>query len=98
MVLLSANIPLLFMGEEYGEEAPFQYFVSHTDPTLAEAVKKGRREEFAAFEWQGDVPDPLSEETFFRSKIHPDLYRYGRHRTLFELYRTLIKYSLLYCS
>jgi len=92
VVLLSANIPLLFMGEEYGEEAPFQYFVSHTDPTLTEAVRKGRIEEFAAFEWQGDVPDPQSEETFLRSKTHPDLYRHGRHKTLFELYRTLIKY------
>jgi len=92
VVLLSANIPLLFMGEEYGEEAPFQYFVSHTDPTLAEAVKKGRREEFAAFEWQGDLPEPQSEETFLLSKIHLDLRLQGKHKILFELYRTLVKY------
>ena len=50
IVLLSPNIPLLFMGEEYGEEAPFQYFVSHSDHELIEAVRRGRREEFAAFQ------------------------------------------------
>ena len=47
VVLLSANIPLLFMGEEYGEAAPFQYWVSHWDSKLIEAVRQGRREEFA---------------------------------------------------
>ena len=92
LVLLSANIPLLFMGEEYGEQAPFQYFVSHTDPTLVEAVRMGRREAFAAFEWQTDVPDPQSEETFLRSKIHLDLHRHGKRKILFGLYRTLLKY------
>ena len=91
VVLLSANIPLLFMGEEYGEEAPFQYFVSHTDPSLTEAVRKGRKEEFSAFEWQGDIPDPQSEETFLRSRINLDFRWHGKHKTLFEFYRTLIK-------
>jgi maltooligosyltrehalose trehalohydrolase len=91
VVLLSPNIPLLFMGEEYGEEAPFQYFVSHSDDTLIEAVRRGRREEFAGFGWQGDIPDPQSEETFLLSKIHLDLHRQGKHKTLFELYRTLLK-------
>ena len=91
VVLFSANIPLLFMGEEYGEETPFQYFVSHTDPMLIDAVRKGRKEEFSAFERQGDVPDPQSEETFLRSKIHLNLRRHGKHKILFELYRTLIK-------
>jgi maltooligosyltrehalose trehalohydrolase len=92
IVLLSPNIPLLFMGEEYGEQAPFQYFVSHTDPALVEAVRRGRREEFAAFKWQGDIPDPQSEETFHHSRIHLDLHRHGKHKALFELYRTLVKY------
>jgi maltooligosyltrehalose trehalohydrolase len=91
IVLLSPNLPLLFMGEEYGEEAPFQYFVSHTDPRSIDAVKKGRKEEFSDFEGQGDIPDPQSEETFRRSKIHLDLRRHGKHKILFELYRTLIK-------
>ena len=47
VVLLSPFIPLLFMGEEYGETAPFPYFVSHSDPDLIEAIRRGRREEFA---------------------------------------------------
>ena len=74
-MLLSPFIPLLFMGEEYGETAPFQYFVSHSDPALIEAVRRGRREEFAAFAWQGEPPDPQDEATFRRSKLNHDLRR-----------------------
>jgi maltooligosyltrehalose trehalohydrolase len=55
LVLLSPHIPLLFMGEEYNETAPFLYFVSHGDPALIEAVRRGRREEFARFTWEGEV-------------------------------------------
>ena len=51
---------MLFMGEEYGETAPFLYFVSHTDPELVAAVRDGRAAEFAAFGWEGDFPDPRS--------------------------------------
>jgi len=67
-VLLSPNIPLLFMGEEYGETAPFLYFIDHGDPGLVEAVRQGRRAEFAAFGW-GDVPDPFAQETYDRSHL-----------------------------
>jgi maltooligosyltrehalose trehalohydrolase len=91
VVLLSANIPLLFMGEEYGEEAPFQYFISHIDPALTEAVRKGRKEGLVALDFQGDLPDPQAEETFQRSKIHLDLRQHEKHKILLELYRTLIK-------
>ena len=91
MVLLSPNIPLLFMGEEYGDEAPFQYFVSHSDPELIEAVRKGRREEFAAFQWDGGIPDPADEATFSRSKIYLDLRHNGKHEILFEFYKTLVR-------
>lgn len=90
MVLLSPNIPLLFMGEEYGEEAPFQYFVSHSDPELIEAVRKGRREEFAAFQWEGKIPDPQDETTFLNSKINPDLRHHEKHKVLFQFYKALI--------
>ena len=58
MLLLSPYVPLLFMGEEYGETNPFLYFVSHGDPALVEAVREGRRREFAAFGWAGKIPDP----------------------------------------
>jgi maltooligosyltrehalose trehalohydrolase len=90
-VLLSPYIPLLFMGEEYGETAPFPYFVSHGDPELAEAVRRGRKEEFASFAWQGEVPDPQAEETFLSAKIDPELRHEGVHRILFSLYRELIR-------
>jgi len=89
-VLLSPFIPLLFMGEEYGEEAPFQYFISHTDPGLVEAVRNGRRAEFAAFGWQEEPPDPQDEATFLRAKLNHQLRRGGRHRILWELYRELL--------
>ncbi|HUJ14785.1 MAG TPA: malto-oligosyltrehalose trehalohydrolase [Thermoanaerobaculia bacterium] len=68
-IILSPFLPMLFMGEEYGETAPFQYFTSHSDPQLIEAVRKGRREEFEEFAWQGEAPDPHSVETFQRSKL-----------------------------
>jgi len=90
VVLLSPFVPLLFMGEEYGELAPFQYFVSHTDPALVDAVRQGRREEFAAFDWQGEVPDPQAEATFRRSRLDHALARRGAHRVLREFYRELL--------
>ncbi len=63
-VLLSPFVPLLFMGEEYGERAPFPYFVSHGDAALVEAVRRGRAAEFSAFRWEGEPPDPQAESTF----------------------------------
>ena len=90
MVLLSPFIPLLFMGEEYGETAPFPYFVSHSDPDLIEAVRRGRRAEFAAFEWQGEVPDPQDESTFLSAKLRHELRDGGEHKAVLEFYRELI--------
>jgi maltooligosyltrehalose trehalohydrolase len=90
-VLLAPYLPLLFMGEEYGELAPFPYFIHHGDPELVTAVRRGRGEEFAAFAWQGEIPDPQDEATFLSAKIEPELRREGMHRTLFALYRELIR-------
>lgn len=90
-VLLSPFIPLLFMGEEYGETAPFQYFISHSDPELVEAVRRGRREEFGAFQWKGEPPDPQSEETFLRCKLNHPLRREEGHRILREFYRESLR-------
>lgn len=89
-VILSPFIPLLFMGEEYGEEAPFRYFISHTDPGLVQAVREGRRREFAAFGWREEPPDPQDEATFLRAKLNHPLRRDGKHRTLWEFYRELM--------
>ena len=58
------------MGEEYGENAPFLYFVSHGDEHLIESVRKGRKEEFRAFHSEGTPPDPASPKTFHNSVLH----------------------------
>jgi maltooligosyltrehalose trehalohydrolase len=89
-VLLSPFTPLLFMGEEYGEPAPFQYMVDHGDKQLLEAVRKGRREEFASFAWSGEVPDPASEATFVRSRLNHSLREKGKHQKLLHFYRKLL--------
>ena len=91
ITLLSPFVPMLFMGEEYGEPAPFQYFTSHGDPELVEAVRRGRREEFAAFGWEGRVPDPQDEHTFLRSSLNHSLKEKEPHRTLLRFYRQLIR-------
>lgn len=90
-VLLSPFVPLLFMGEEYGEKAPFQYFVSHGDSALIEAVRRGRKEEFARFGWTGKAPDPQDESTFLGSKLNWDLQNEGEHRNLWDFYRELLR-------
>jgi maltooligosyltrehalose trehalohydrolase len=71
VVLFSAQTPLLFMGEEYGEPNPFQFFSDHPDPAIAEATRAGRKREFAAYAGfsRGDVPDPQDPATFERSKL-----------------------------
>jgi maltooligosyltrehalose trehalohydrolase len=91
IVLLSPFIPLLFMGEEYGETAPFPYFVSHSEPALIEAVRRGRREEFAAFQWQSQLLDPQEEATFLRAKLNHDLRCDRQHSVLLEFYKQLIR-------
>ncbi len=91
VVLLSPFLPLIFMGEEYGEDAPFLYFVSHSDPDLVEAVRKGRAAEFSSFCWSTEPPDPQSDETFLRSKLDHKERHEGRHRTLWEFHRDLIR-------
>jgi maltooligosyltrehalose trehalohydrolase len=84
---LSGGTPLLFMGEEYGEPNPFQFFTDHPDPAIAEATREGRRREFESFEsFAGDVPDPQDERTFLRSKL-------SRRETpgMRDLYRELLR-------
>jgi maltooligosyltrehalose trehalohydrolase len=90
-VLLSPFIPLLFMGEEYGETAPFLYFVSHSDAQLIAAVRDGRQREFASFQWGAGIPDPQDEKTFLQSKISREPHLEGHQKTLFDYYRNLIR-------
>lgn len=88
--ILNPFLPMLFMGEEYGEKAPFLYFTSHSDPALIEGVRKGRREEFAAFEWQGEVPDPQAESTYERCKLRHEARMQEPQQTLWQWHRELL--------
>jgi maltooligosyltrehalose trehalohydrolase len=90
LLAASPYVPMLFMGEEYGEAAPFLFFVSYGDPGLIEAVRKGRAEEFAAFDWAGEPPDPQAEATFARCKLNHALRTADHHRVLYTLYRALL--------
>jgi maltooligosyltrehalose trehalohydrolase len=87
LMLVAPALPLLFMGEEYGETAPFQFFTSFLDRNLAEAVRRGRAQEFARFGWQGHIPDPIDPATFVRSRLNHSLTTAPRHRELLEYYR-----------
>ncbi len=87
LVLTSPFVPMLFMGEEWGATTPWQYFTDHEDESLAEAVRKGRRAEFAAFGWD-DVPDPQDPATFERSKL--DWTEPERNAELLAWHRALI--------
>ncbi|HEU4469838.1 MAG TPA: malto-oligosyltrehalose trehalohydrolase [Flavisolibacter sp.] len=89
-VFMSPYLPMLFMGEEWGEPNPFLYFVSHTDPDLAKAVREGRKAEFAAFHARGEAPDPMEEDTFLRSKLQWELTEQAPHRYMLEYYKQLI--------
>ncbi len=91
LMFTSPYVPLLFMGEEYGEDNPFLYFVSHLDEGLINAVREGRKREFKAFGWDREPPDPQSEETFKKSM--PDFRKAekGTYSAMLDYYKTLIK-------
>ncbi|MBI3270034.1 MAG: malto-oligosyltrehalose trehalohydrolase [Planctomycetes bacterium] len=88
--LLAPFVPLLFMGEEYGETAPFPYFADHGDEALREAVRRGRRAEMEGLAGEKEPPDPFAEGTFRAAKLDERLGTAGRHRRLYEYYRTLL--------
>jgi maltooligosyltrehalose trehalohydrolase len=91
LVLTSPFVPLLFQGEEWGARTPFLYFADHQEPELAEAVREGRRREFAAFGWKPeDIPDPGLPDTFQRSKLDWSEMLREPHRGLLQWYRQLI--------
>lgn len=90
-VLLSPYVPLLFMGEEYGETAPFLYFIDHGDADLVAAVREGRRREFAAFHALGDPPDAASPDTFKACILNWDQRTEGSQGTLWRFYQALLQ-------
>ena len=92
LVLTSPFVPLVFQGEEWGASASFQYFTDHEDPALAQAVREGRRREFAAFGWDpAAVPDPQDADTFRRSRLDWQEVDREPHAGLLDWYRRLIR-------
>lgn len=90
-LMCAPNVPMLFMGEEFAEENPFMYFVNHGDPDLVEAVRKGRREEFASFQWDQAPPDPQGRGVFEQSKLSWDRLDGDQGQALYGLYQRLIR-------
>ena len=89
--MVSPYLPMLFMGEEYSEQNPFLYFVSHTDEDLIKAVQKGRKDEFKAFHAQGEAPDPQSPQTFQQSKLNWGSLSNQQQKNMLQYYKELIK-------
>ncbi len=90
-VLLSPFTPLLFMGEEYGETAPFPFFISHSDAALIEATRKGRLAEFPDLKDGTRIPDPQDEATFLAAKLRWAMRSEGSHGILFAFYRDVLQ-------
>ena len=83
-------IPLLFMGEEYAEEAPFLFFCDHQNPELINATREGRKKEFADFRDEGEPADPFDRNTFLQCKLNWLARRQGRHAIMLRWYSELI--------
>ncbi|MBA8793046.1 maltooligosyltrehalose trehalohydrolase [Friedmanniella endophytica] len=92
VTLLSPFTPMIFMGEEWGAATPWQFFTSHPEPELAEAVAKGRLEEFAQMDWDPEaVADPQDPETFARSKLDWSELDRAEHAELLAFNRELLR-------
>jgi maltooligosyltrehalose trehalohydrolase len=90
ILLCAPNLPMLFMGEEFGASSPFDYFTSFADPALARAVSEGRRREYEPFFKSRAFPDPQAPETFDRSRIDWAESTCSPHSELLAFYRALI--------
>lgn len=90
-ILLSPYIPLLFMGEEYAEDTPFYYFISHSDPKLIQQVREGHQKDFEQFNDGVELPDPIEEATFIDSKLQWHKRTEGKHQLMLDWHRLLIQ-------
>lgn len=90
LTLCSPFLPLLFMGEEYGETAPFFYFTSFEDQGLASAVREGRKRELGSHYSEREFADPQSPVTFERCKLDLPKASISPHAEILRLYRDLI--------
>lgn len=88
-ILLSPYLPMLFMGEEYGEKAPFYFFSDYSDPEIIRGLSS-RQQQFAAFNFEGEPRDPQPEETFIASRLNWDHRTKDEHAALLEWHRQLI--------
>jgi maltooligosyltrehalose trehalohydrolase len=90
-VILSPYVPMLFMGEEYAEDAPFMYFVDHSDPALISAVREGRKKDFKHFGDEGEPWDAQDESTFKECKLKWSSTLQGHHAAMLKWYKALIQ-------
>ena len=97
LLLLAPETPLLFMGQEYDEDAPFQFFTDFGDLELQEAVRMGRRSEFKDFAWD-EVPDPQDPATYERSKLSLPSTVDRQPSTMLDWYRRLIEIRKQYVT
>jgi maltooligosyltrehalose trehalohydrolase len=92
LLLTGPCTPMLFMGEEWAASTPWQYFTDHTDRELAEAVRKGRRDEFSSHGWDRDeVPDPQADLTAERSRLKWEEVPNEPHAAVLRWYTDLIR-------
>ncbi|MCD2185688.1 malto-oligosyltrehalose trehalohydrolase [Actinomycetospora soli] len=90
LVFCSPFTPMIWMGEEWGASTPWAFFVGFDDPQLQDAVREGRRREFAEHGWGAEeVPDPTDLATFERSRLDWAEPEEGQHAWLLDVYRTL---------
>jgi maltooligosyltrehalose trehalohydrolase len=90
-MILSPYVPMLFMGEEYGEETPFYFFSDYQQPETIANLMEGRKQQFALFDWDGQARDPQDEQLFLASKLQWARRREGKHALLLRWHRDLIR-------
>jgi maltooligosyltrehalose trehalohydrolase len=91
LLLLAPYTPMLFMGQEWACSTPFLYFADHEDEEMRRMVAEGRKSEFAAFGFGGDIPDPEQEQTYIDSKLKWEEQEHGKHGEFLAWTRDLIK-------
>src|SRR5262249_15810453 len=89
LLICAPNLPMLFMGQEYGATTPFTYFTDFPDPALGKAVSEGRKKEYASFLGAGFI-DPQSAEAFDTSKLDWNQVAEPGHQEMLHFYRDLL--------
>lgn len=91
ILLTAPYIPMLFMGEEWATSSPFLYFANHEDEEMRRQVAEGRQREFAAFGFDGDVPNPEDQQSYETSKLNWEEQQEGKHGEMLSWVKSLIK-------